>query len=312
MADVRDDQPNEHERDDASPPSSPAAPQHAPQGQQQRPEAADRPEGSLAPGKVLPPAARGLRSPKASRRVIEQRVAFIQRAMNDQGLTRAHIFALVSTAQLDEKKKRNQARFAGASAAEAAELAPVIWGDEPIPERTIEFYIGKAKQKTAEEGRLLTRDKTFLISQQMLRLNDLYRRAITKGSLQVALNVLREIADTFGMRDAVKVMLIALAGEAEGQEKASKRGFDLTTDEGRARALSALMGRAITTDPELANVISRFTVTALPSGALVSAGDAELHDSNDVTPATPKKTTNGNGSGTHANGKPHNGASGNV
>jgi RNA-binding protein YhbY len=225
--------------------------------------------------------------------VVEQRIAGIARAIVD-GMGRAAIMQSVAKAQADESVKRDNARRAALKAGvepdraeiEAMQAVPVVWGDARPAERTIDFYIRRAKDAIGEEGKKLSKQREYVLGMQLARCNEVYQAAFKAGRYGTCVMVIREINEMFGIHEAIKVLLLGAGSESkDGRE-------NLTSDVGKAAALTALIEKATQTDPTLAPIFARFArAQQLPAGAL----DAPI-ELPELPELPPRKDSNGNGS----------------
>lgn len=166
----------------------------------------------------------------------------------------------VAKHQLDEAAKRARARAMMLEASgqvlpeELAALVPIVWGDVPMPERTIDSYLARAKDTLADEGKRVSRHREYVLALQLARLNEVYRAAFDAGRFHVALGAVKEINSMFGMPDAIKTMLLQ---EAREQSDAAQAG-GLRTEENKLSAMSALMKKAAAKDPSMSKVFAKF------------------------------------------------------
>jgi hypothetical protein len=205
----------------------------------------------------LPPAAgKGLRAPTTH--TVHLRTAAVAQAMV-RGMGRSAILQMVAEQQ---KKEMIECDNGGS----ALSRAPHVWGDKPIPERTIDMYIRRAKDALAEEGVRLTRQREYVLAMQLARYNEIYRFAMAAERFSSCVRVLERIDRLFGLEETIKVMILqelptrASADEQEGRD-------DLSNEEGRSAALSRLIQKAITRDPHLVSTFARF---AQPGGSRVT------------------------------------------
>jgi hypothetical protein len=127
-----------------------------PERSQKEPDSPVEPDPSAPKPRRRPPAA-GKGIIPAPSHVIEKRVAAVARALVD-GLGRAAILQAVAADQRKELIARARARAAGTTdERELSALVPVVWGDEPIPQRTIEHYMSRARGILSDEGKQVSK-----------------------------------------------------------------------------------------------------------------------------------------------------------
>lgn len=221
-------------------------------------------EPLATPARRLPPAAgKGIRKPPPH--VMALRVAEITRAII-QGLSRAQILQTVARAQAQEAAQRLKARQAGAvDPIEIAALVPLVWGDNPLPERTLDLYIQRSRLQIAEQAKEISKQKEFVLGTQIHRLNDVYQRSMNDKRYYAALGALREINLMFGLHEALKIMLLG-AGGGPVQTEDLSAGPNLKTEAGRTQAFARLAQRAVGADPSLRAIFEKF-VGELPEGS---------------------------------------------
>jgi hypothetical protein len=237
------------------------------------------PESPITPDPTAPkprrrPPAAGRGIAPAPTHVIEKRVATIARALVD-GLGRAAIVQAVARDQQRERVERGKARLAGATdERELNALVPFVWGDEPIPQRTIEHYMSRARGILSDEGKQVSRQREYVLAIQLARLNETYMAAFQAKRFHTCLGVLKEINQMFSMRDAIKTLLMAEA-RAQSDAEQEKSGKSLRTEEARAATLSTLIQRASAKDPALSRLFANFaalnSVAAMPATPSASA-----------------------------------------
>lgn len=198
----------------------------------------------------LPPAA-GKGLVPADSIVIQQRIATIARALVD-GLGRAAIFQAVQKAQLKEAADRTKAKIQGLAGTELAHAVPFVWGDTPTPERTIEYYIHRAKKLLGEEGRTtVIKHRDYVLALTLARYNETFQAAFAAGRYSVCRMILRDLVELFSLKEAVKTLLLADARAQSDAENAG-RADNLGTDQGRVSALTGILSRVDPSNPALA------------------------------------------------------------
>lgn len=210
------------------------------------------------PTRRRPPAA-GKRTASPPAHVVQLRVSTVARGLVD-GMGRSATMQAIAKAQGAEAAARQRARTAGAvDDVELNGLVPYVWGDVPIPERTVDSYIARAKGMLADEGKRVSRQREFVLALQLARLNETYMAAFQAKRFHTCLGVIKEVNLMFGMREAISVMLLA---EARAQSDASREdsGVDLSSEQGKMSALSALIQKTSAKDPELGKVFARFSM----------------------------------------------------
>jgi hypothetical protein len=215
------------------------------------------------PRRRPPAAGRGI--VPASATTIHARVATVQRQLIE-GRTRAVVIQATAKAQREEAAARAKALAEGATPDTVSALVPFVWGDAPIPDRTLDLYIRKAKIKTADDGRTVTRAKEFVLGVQLQRLNDLYCLAVEAKRYAVALSVVQEINRMFGLYEAVKVLITNLM-QADG----AAAGANLGTAEGRAEAFGRIARLAVEKDPGLGPLFQRLSAAHVHRGTTTPA-----------------------------------------
>lgn len=120
--------------------------------------------------------------------VIALRVAFMARALAD-GWPRALILQVVAKAQTEEATKRKQYRLAApdADAFEIAANIPLLWGDKPIPERTVDYYLTAARRQLARDAAQAAARPQEAHGEAFARIQTVYQKAIAAGKLGTAL-----------------------------------------------------------------------------------------------------------------------------
>lgn len=248
----------------------------------QHPDDTPATQGDSNPRRKPPAAGKGLQGPPTG--IMQLRVALVARAMVD-GMGRASIIQHVATNQTEEAADRARARANGTpEGAELNGVAPFVWGDNPISERTLDNYIAKAKALLAEEGRrVVTKHREFVVAITLARYTELFHKAVDAGRLAVARQCLKDISDLFGVRDAIKAMQIA---EARAQSEESKPD-NLSTDEGKASVMSSLVVLATEKDPGLRRVFAAFA--ALEATPAVSSEPTKQKTTDRTKPDTSNK-----------------------
>lgn len=235
--------------------------------------------------------AKGWRAPSPAH-LVELRVSTVARAIVD-GLGRAGIHQATSKAQQKEAADREKARQVALKGgiepaeaeADARRAVPILWGDEPIPERTLDSYIKRAKDAIGDEGKRLSRHRDYVLGMQLARCNEVYQAAFKKERYSVCVQIIREVNEMFGTKEAIKLLILNAPGADAAAAAKEGDPQNLSTDEGRGRAFAKLIQTATRSDPTLAPIISRFaSAVSLGAGGAASPG---------------AKDGNGSGNGKH-------------
>ena len=203
---------------------------------------------------TLPPAARQ-HFPKPSPQVVTLRVAFVARTLT-QGATTAVVRQVIAKEQGREAKARHAYRQAGADEPETIREHPVLWGDTPIPDRTVDAYIARAKALLAQEGTKLTKQREYILGRQLSRIDELYAAAFSAGRYYVCVQLIEVVNRMFGLEEAVRILLLGAGNQEAAQQAADDLG-SFSTPEGKARRMAELMGRAVGNNPALADILAR-------------------------------------------------------
>jgi hypothetical protein len=237
-------------------------------------------ETPTKPPRKPPAAGRGTKAPA---HVIQLRVATIARALVD-GLGRAAILQAIAKAQVEEAARRVKARNAISARSPSARIDPVeltalvpfVWGDEPVPERTIDFYIARAKATLADEGLRVVQHREYVLALNLARLNETYKAAFEAKRFHTCVTVVKEINAMFGMSEAIRTMLVA---EARAQSDAEMPS-SLHNDETKASVMVALIKKASVRDPSLHDVFARFAELSSAAKLATHATHAATVDRN--------------------------------
>lgn len=89
----------------------------------------------------------------------------------------------------------------GASRPEILQYASEKWG---VSKRQADIYISEAKKDLGEKTEI-DKDQELTVARE--RLNCLWQKTLTKGDLNTALQVQREINKLYGLHEAVKVQM---------------------------------------------------------------------------------------------------------
>jgi hypothetical protein len=190
---------------------------------------------------------------------VVQRIALVSRLITS-GLTRAAVMQAVAETQAKEAEKRVKLRLAAFSEAEIVATHPLVWGDEPPAERTVDRYISKAKALIAEEGKELTRQREYVLGVQLARASEMFAYAMRQGKIHAAARVWEGINRMFGLEEAIKVLLLGTGkgGAVRVQHDGSTEPVhDLSSPAARARALATILANAGDRDPQLRPVLQR-------------------------------------------------------
>lgn len=232
---------------------------------------------------ATPLRAKAYRGHKPPPAVLQLRVAIVARALVD-GMGRAAVMQKIAEDQTAEAAERARARADGVpDGAELNGVVALVWGDDALSERTVDNYIARAKEMIGEEGkRIVTRHREYVVAVTLARYTEVFQLAVAGGKLSTARMVLRDIAELFSVKDAIKAMQLA---DATAQRDASKPE-NLGTDEGKASVMSSLITMATAKDPGLRGVLAAFA-------ALESVPNTPA-DVNKKAPMSPNKSDTSN------------------
>lgn len=196
-------------------------------------------DSDTKPTRRRPPSA-GKVSNRAPVHVLQLRIARVATLMV-RGLGRSLILQVIARDQREEAQTRSAALASGSDRAEAETLAPVVWGDVPVPERTVDTYIQRAKIILGAEAKTtVVKHREYAAAVVLARYGDLYALAIEQKKLSVARNVLVDLSRILGVRDIVTMMQMADA-TAQSQAEREKSSDNLSTEQGRANSLASLL-----------------------------------------------------------------------
>lgn len=236
------------------------------------PHAADE-AGTTVATRPAPPKGRG---GQTSQLVVERRLAQVYTAMV-RGITRAGITQAVAEAQ--QKEQSDRTAYLAASPDQRALNAklrePVlVWGDQPVPTRTLDNYIRRAKDKLAEEAKQLSKDKTTIIGTQYARYNEVYALAMREKKLFAALRAIEGIRAMLGLDEALKLLLITHSTAAGAGVEVNDLDLPKGADD-RAREFAGLLSEAMGADPTLRAALAAEieVVSSSPRKLLPSAED---------------------------------------
>lgn len=153
------------------------------------------------------------RSKRMSDAVVTQRVNSIYQLLRNGVRKREEILRSIANAQ---KREAEELKKAGTDAARIARVQ-ITWGQDRIPNRTVDYYIHKAKIQLDEEGRAVPRQGDFILGVQMARINDLYARAYAAGKLTVCARLIEETNSMFGLK-TINLQLSTAAQSDSGAE----------------------------------------------------------------------------------------------
>lgn len=172
-----------------------------------------------------PSSGRDKRTPQV---VIAQRIAAIATLLV-RGSTTAEVRRVVAKAQgeeADERRKayadasrKNPALKGGALDTLAESRVPLVWGDDPIPDRTVDRYIKAAKEKLSDDGLGCIENLEQEIGLQYSRGLALFHAAFRDKRYHAAHQAWQGLNELLGAKDAAKLIrpdLSAELGTGEG------------------------------------------------------------------------------------------------
>lgn len=182
---------------------------------------------------------KGTVNPRATKAQLAQRVALVVGLLT-AGERRAGVLRAVAEAQRIEADTRRLAR-AGAidprTRAKAIEPA-YVWGDESIPERTIDYYITKATAIFDEAAKYVAERE---LGKAIMRHDDLYGRAIRDKQWNVASLIERRRNELLGLGTHGKPLGVELTGLNGGPVQTQHVPPAKMTEEQRAAEVAALL-----------------------------------------------------------------------
>lgn len=146
-----------------------------------------------------PPVGAGFGVPQI---VVEQRCLHVLQLVV-AGSRRAQIVRSVAGAQGREKTERAKATAAG----KPIDAVPYVWGDEPIPERTLDRYIARAKAQLRVDAAALPKSGTYVLGLQWARINQLYNEALAAQRWYVCVKLIEIVNSMFGLNAAIRLQL---------------------------------------------------------------------------------------------------------
>jgi hypothetical protein len=212
--------------------------------------------------------------------VRERRVTEIF-ALYVAGLQRWDILAAVAAAQAKEQAERATARDVAIAAGsaepdvEALRAVPLLWGDAPIPTRTLDDYLKRARALLDGQSKEFAKQRARRLAVQVARIDATYAAATVGGKHYAALKaveLLSELLDLkgFAKQSALDASLAATrrdGGAAATAEDEESDPRQLPTDPAsRADAFADLVRQSIAADPGLRAELSTFAprTTVMP------------------------------------------------
>jgi hypothetical protein len=145
----------------------------------------------------------GIRTPE---RLIEQRVTFVGELWA-VGTPTSLIRRNVANAARAERDARAKARMSG------GKMPPVVWGDVPPSDRTVDRLIERAKIETRLYGRSAKTTGEIILGKMLRSLDIAVQIAINKGDPRAIIHAVEARAKLLGMIGAITVRL---GGEEDG------------------------------------------------------------------------------------------------
>lgn len=158
-----------------------------------------------------------------------------------------------AVAEMQEKEQRARAKAREMAKAQGKEhpdveallTVPLVWGDDPIPKRTFEGYLTKARRLLDAQAGQFAAQRSRILATQAARLDSVYAKAINGGKLYAALKAAELTIDLFGLRDHARSLTLVAgpAGDPDAAESGdSPDGRAIpSTPEARARAFGELL-----------------------------------------------------------------------
>jgi hypothetical protein len=190
------------------------------------------------------------------------------------GRQRWQITEDIATAQAEETAARAAARETASAAGsanpdvDALAKVPLVWGPEPIPARTLDDYVRRAKAILKTQSGEFVSQRAQALAVAIARINETYDAATKAGRHYAALKANELLIELLDLRGYAKTA--ALTAELPTKEPgAGEEGSDeprlLPTDPtARASAFADLVAQSVKADPtlreELASLVPRTTV----------------------------------------------------
>lgn len=200
----------------------------------------------------------GPKARASNKAVVEQRVTAVF-VLVVSGLQTWEVRRSVAKQQARERRKRDEARAAAVTRGDddpdaAAVLAvPIVWGPEPIPDRTLDRYIARARTLLEDQAAQFAGQRNRELAAQKTRLDNLFRAAVKNGKLYAALKASELMIELFGLKEHARALQLATTtedGRADGPTL-------LPTDpQARLAAFGNLMAEAVKASPDLRTELS--------------------------------------------------------
>lgn len=198
---------------------------------------------------------------------VSLRVAQIYAFLRD-GQRTSEIYKLVAKMREIELKQKEDHEKGGLDRAGVRVPEPlVIWGNAPVPStRTVDYYIAKAKEKIAEDGRELSKQGEYVLGAQYARVLDVYARALSDKKYHAALRAIEIVNRMFGLEGVVKVQLLPPTdGEQQSSVKTPQKVAEMTP-ESAFIALNDMMSRALARAQQAGHLPADATVERILRG----------------------------------------------
>lgn len=170
-----------------------------------------------------PTSGRNKRTPKV---VLDRRIHSVA-SMLAAGATRAQVLQTVANLQIQEAKDRAHALKHNARAKEVNALydalpadeqqarvrmlelpdVELLWGDDEIPERTVDRYIHEAKEEIADELEEMIADRARMVGFTWARLQQLYAAAFAARKYHACHQTLRTQILLFGLEKTAAMLM---------------------------------------------------------------------------------------------------------
>lgn len=148
--------------------------------------------------------------------VVTKRISAIYE-MYVEGKRRPEIIRAVAEQQKKEAAERGAATKGG------KKLPPIVWGDDPLPLRTFEFYLKRAKERLLNEGKALMKpgQGDFILAKNFARQDDIYTKALAAGRFEVCRKIVVDQLTMCSLWGVIRVSLSALDDAARADEAAA-------------------------------------------------------------------------------------------
>lgn len=174
------------------------------------------------------------------------------------GRQRWEIAADIKVTQAKEIADRAAARAAAVAAgsatpdADALARVPPVWGDQPIPLRTQDDYVRRAKVLLSAQSDEFAKQRRQQLALQVARINATYGAAMAAGKHYAALKATELLIELLDLKGHAKQAALEASLAGKPSEGESDEPRLLPTDpESRANAFAALVSQSVAADPTL-------------------------------------------------------------